>query len=193
MVIGAHSNLVRNQQNETKQNDFLTSFRATSTHFKPIPFAYINRTQSIPIYGYFKQTASATDLIACYSYVCVFHSSSWKINKTNSQSPINLHTSQFSWIHFDKFIDFHCFIFVSSFRNGILVYGIYTDCEHPPTILHGKAELLINEDGTEVSASYSCDSGFHLHGKSQMSCDTNEDVWLGDLPACKLGKSHIYG
>lgn len=130
MVIGAQQSSTKSTQlNKTKQNHFLTSFRATSTHFRPIPFAYINRTQSIPIYGYFKQAASATDLIACYSSVCVraFHSSSWKINKTNSQSPINLHTSiiqtlqsnfrytrtsQFPWINSDKFICFHCFIFV---------------------------------------------------------------------------------
>lgn len=87
-------------------------------------------------------------------------------------------------MNFDKFIYFH-----RLFRNGILVYGVvYKDCEQPPTILHGKALLVISDDGTEVSAAYSCDAGFHLHGNPQMGCNLDTDEWLGDLPVCKLGK-----
>lgn len=88
-------------------------------------------------------------------------------------------------------------IFIASFRcllrNGFLVYGVYKDCENPPTILHGKADLLINDEGDEVSAVYTCDAGFHLHGTSQMPCNVDTDEWQGDLPACKLGTSNTYG
>lgn len=72
-----------------------------------------------------------------------------------------------------------------------LVYAgpVYTDCEHPPTILHGRTELSVDDDGVVVTALYLCDTGYHLDGHPQMTCDTDTDEWQGDLPACKLGKS----
>lgn len=69
-----------------------------------------------------------------------------------------------------------------------LVYGVYTDCERPPTILHGVTKLSIDDEGINVFAIYSCDPGYHLHGQTQLNCDTNTDEWQGNLPACKLGK-----
>lgn len=72
------------------------------------------------------------------------------------------------------------------------MYGVDGDCEHPPTILHGEVQLIVNDDGTEASALYTCKPGYHLHGKSQRSCNLDIEKWLGDLPACMLGKSIIY-
>lgn len=74
-----------------------------------------------------------------------------------------------------------------------LVYAgtVYTDCERPPTILHGRTELSVDDDGIIVTALYICDDGYHLHGTSQLTCDTDTDQWQGDLPACKLGKPLI--
>lgn len=65
------------------------------------------------------------------------------------------------------------------------------DCEHPPTILHGKTELSVENDGVDVRATYSCDSGYQLYGSSQLICDTDTDMWQSDLPACKLGNFMI--
>lgn len=88
---------------------------------------------------------------------------------------------------------FSLFYFNFSFSNGILVYGVYRDCERPPTILHGRTpKLFVDDEGINVSATYTCEPGYQLHGNAQMNCDTNTDVWQGDLPACKLGKSNIY-
>lgn len=65
---------------------------------------------------------------------------------------------------------------------------MYTDCEHPPTILHGKTKLNIDDDGVVVTALYSCENGYQIHGQPQLVCNTDTDEWQGDLPACKLGK-----
>ncbi|XP_031619500.1 fibrillin-2 isoform X2 [Contarinia nasturtii] len=66
------------------------------------------------------------------------------------------------------------------------VNGVYTDCERPPPVLHGKSDLSVDYDGTIVTALYKCDAGYRLHGESQLTCDTDTDEWLGDLPACQL-------
>lgn len=66
--------------------------------------------------------------------------------------------------------------------------GVYTDCERPPTILHGRTKLSIDDEGINVFAIYSCESGYQLDGLSQIYCDTSTDEWEGDLPACKLGE-----
>lgn len=68
---------------------------------------------------------------------------------------------------------------------------VYTDCERPPTILHGRTELSVDDDGVIVTALYTCETGYQLHGQSQMTCNTDTDEWEGDLPACKLGKTKI--
>lgn len=65
---------------------------------------------------------------------------------------------------------------------------MYTDCERPPTILHGKTELMVDDEGTIVTAFYTCESGYQLHGEAQLICNTDTDEWKGNLPACKLGK-----
>lgn len=74
-----------------------------------------------------------------------------------------------------------------------LVYAgpVYTDCERPPPVLHGRSELSVDDDGIIVTAQYSCDAGYHLHGQALLTCDTDTDEWQGDLPACKLGKLKI--
>lgn len=64
---------------------------------------------------------------------------------------------------------------------------MYTDCERPPTILHGKTELTVDDEGIVVTAIYTCDVGYQLHGLSRLVCNTDNDEWQGDLPACKLG------
>lgn len=63
----------------------------------------------------------------------------------------------------------------------------YTDCESPPTILHGKTELIIDDEGIRVSAIYSCENGFQLVGATELLCDIDTDEWQGDLPACSQG------
>lgn len=72
-----------------------------------------------------------------------------------------------------------------------LVYGQYTDCERPPTTLHGQAELSVDDDGIVVTALYTCDAGYQLHGVARLTCNTDTDEWQGDLPVCKLGKPLI--
>lgn len=69
---------------------------------------------------------------------------------------------------------------------------MYTDCERPPPILHGRSELSIDDEGIMVTAHYKCDAGYRLHGKSDLNCDTDSDQWDGDLPACQLGKHHKF-
>ena len=71
------------------------------------------------------------------------------------------------------------------------MHGVYTDCERPPTILHGITKLTIDDEGINVFAMYSCEAGYQLHGQSQMNCDTSTDEWQGDLPACKLGTNEF--
>lgn len=67
--------------------------------------------------------------------------------------------------------------------------AVYKDCERPPTILHGKTELTVDDDGTVVIAVYSCDKGFQLIGESEMFCNTDTDEWSSiDLPVCKQGE-----
>lgn len=69
------------------------------------------------------------------------------------------------------------------------VTAVYTDCERPPTILHGKTELTVDDDGVVVIAVYSCDKGFQLVGESEMFCNTDTDEWQSAvLPVCKQGK-----
>lgn len=63
--------------------------------------------------------------------------------------------------------------------------GVYTDCEHPPTILHGRTELIIDDYGTQVTGSYSCESGYELVGDATLACNLDTDEWQGDLPVCK--------
>lgn len=84
-------------------------------------------------------------------------------------------------------------LFIISFFYSVSVYAgtVYTDCERPPTILHGRTELSVDDEGIVVTALYKCDAGYHLHGQSQLTCNTDTDEWMGDLPACKLGKPSI--
>lgn len=85
------------------------------------------------------------------------------------------------------------FFFHPSNLNMNLVYGgpVFTDCERPPTIHHGKAELSVDDDGIVVTALYSCDAGYQLNGQAQITCNTDTDEWQGDLPVCKLGNQLI--
>lgn len=72
--------------------------------------------------------------------------------------------------------------------------SVYTDCERPPTILHGKTELSVDDQGIVVIASYSCDKGFQLIGESEIFCNTDTDEWQSTkLPACKQGKMEFIG
>lgn len=64
---------------------------------------------------------------------------------------------------------------------------MYTNCEQPPTILHGKTELSVINDGQVVLGIYSCDPGYQLHGSSQINCDLDTEIWESNLPTCKLG------
>lgn len=63
------------------------------------------------------------------------------------------------------------------------------DCTKPPTIHKGKDPLLkIDNDGQTAWAVYTCMDGYQLHGTAEVFCDVDNDIWLGDLPVCKLGK-----
>lgn len=77
------------------------------------------------------------------------------------------------------------FLFVFILVN---VNAVYTDCERPPTILHGKTELSVDDDGIVVTGIYTCDNGYRLHGQAELFCDTDTDEWQGELPICKQGK-----
>lgn len=61
---------------------------------------------------------------------------------------------------------------------------MYRDCEHPPTILHGRTELSVDDQGIIVTAVYQCEPNFKLIGQAQLICDTDTDEWQGDLPEC---------
>lgn len=63
---------------------------------------------------------------------------------------------------------------------------VYTDCEHPPTILHGRTELSVDDQGVVVIANYQCESNYKLFGQAQLTCDIDTDEWQGELPECKL-------
>lgn len=90
-----------------------------------------------------------------------------------------------------KFIEI-IFFFSFFFFFKALGGPVYTDCERPPTILHGKTELSVDDDGIMVTAYYTCDVGFHLHGAVRLICNTDTDEWQGDLPACKLGNFFLF-
>lgn len=71
-------------------------------------------------------------------------------------------------------------------RNVVEAGPIYTDCEHPPTILHGRTELSVDDQGVVVIANYQCELNYKLIGQPQLTCDTDTDEWQGELPECKL-------
>lgn len=75
----------------------------------------------------------------------------------------------------------------SSFHSDNANAG-YTDCEHPPTIANGKAELEVDDTGVNVMAMYSCKSGFQLQGESTIYCNTDSDEWQGEPPKCLSGE-----
>lgn len=93
--------------------------------------------------------------------------------------------SSFHWKK--KFDCIYCQHIFFSFINVVYAGPVYTDCERPPTIHHGKAELSVDEDGIVVTALYSCDAGYQLNGQAAVNCNTDSDVWEGNLPVCKLG------
>lgn len=73
------------------------------------------------------------------------------------------------------------------------MYGNFKgSCEKAPTLLHGRGKLIVNDEGTEVSVAFSCEPGYQLHGQSQIPCDLDNDIWLGDMPACKQGKNQTF-
>lgn len=70
----------------------------------------------------------------------------------------------------------------------------YTDCERPPTILHGKTELSVDDQGTVVIAIYTCENGYQVVGENEIYCNTDTDEWQvkDQLPICKLCKCSTF-
>lgn len=83
-------------------------------------------------------------------------------------------------------------VFFFNWQRFVAFCGpVYRDCEVPPTILHGRTELSVDDDGVVVTAIFSCDPGYKLHGLSKLNCDPDTDIWQSDLPTCKLGNFMI--
>lgn len=78
------------------------------------------------------------------------------------------------------------FCIVKNKRKKVHGGPVYTDCEDPPTILHGRTELAVVDDGSRVYANYRCDQNYKLFGTEQLECDTDTDEWQGNLPECIL-------
>lgn len=71
--------------------------------------------------------------------------------------------------------------------TGIVRGQQYTDCERPPPVEKATAELYIDDEGTFATATYTCATGYQLHGEPEVICNADTDTWKGDLPICKSG------
>lgn len=68
-----------------------------------------------------------------------------------------------------------------------VVAGVSTDCDRPPHVANARVNLVDDETGDLVSATYSCVAGFRLHGEAELFCDLDTDEWQGEPPACRAG------
>lgn len=62
-----------------------------------------------------------------------------------------------------------------------------TDCERPPHVDNASVNLVDDEIGDLVSATYACAAGYRLHGEAELFCDLDTDEWQGDPPECRAG------
>lgn len=53
--------------------------------------------------------------------------------------------------------------------------------------------MIVKTDENEefVTATYRCDDGYHMKGKSEITCDLDDDEWKGQPPQCIEGEFHI--
>lgn len=84
--------------------------------------------------------------------------------------------------------NFICLFSTAGITNG----QHYTDCERPPKVENANAALFIDDEGTFATATYSCGSGYELHGEPELICNADTDVWKGELPSCKPGITTFY-
>lgn len=77
------------------------------------------------------------------------------------------------------------YILIKKFTDA---YAEYEDCEIPPKVEHGTVKISADESDDIVTALYTCNSGYKLHGNSEIYCDLDADVWQSDPPKCHEGK-----
>lgn len=64
----------------------------------------------------------------------------------------------------------------------------YEDCDQPPDVENGVSKIEVDENEEFVTVIYSCNEGFLLVGKFQMTCDLDTDEWTGAPPKCEKRK-----
>jgi hypothetical protein len=77
------------------------------------------------------------------------------------------------------------------FALAVISSAKYEDCDQPPDIENGSSSIQVDENEEYVTATYTCDDGFRLVGKSQMTCDLDTDEWTGAPPKCEKRKASI--
>jgi hypothetical protein len=64
----------------------------------------------------------------------------------------------------------------------------FEDCEKPPEVRHSSVIVKTDENEEFVTATYRCDEGYRLVGKSEITCDLDVDEWKGQPPQCSEGE-----
>lgn len=69
---------------------------------------------------------------------------------------------------------------------GIVFIYMFPDiqCGYPASILNGEYELINNTVGYLSTVVYSCNAGFEMIGRAQLTCDIDER-WNGPPPRCE--------
>jgi fibulin 1/2 len=81
-----------------------------------------------------------------------------------------------------KFIILASFFFIES-------HGKYEDCEKPPEVEYASVVVKFDENEEFVTATYRCQDGFKLNGKTSITCELDTDEWQENPPTCEQGES----
>lgn len=82
----------------------------------------------------------------------------------------------------------HALLFISL---AAAAAAVATDCERPPHVDNASVNVVDDETGDLVSATYACAAGYRLLGEAELFCDLDTDEWQGDPPACRAGKCDV--
>jgi hypothetical protein len=63
-------------------------------------------------------------------------------------------------------------------------------CGYPADIANGDYKLLNDSVGYMSQVLYSCDEGYKLQGRAQLTCDLDER-WDGPPPRCQREYTHL--
>ncbi|XP_068142735.1 uncharacterized protein [Drosophila tropicalis] len=74
-----------------------------------------------------------------------------------------------------------CALTCITFMRG--THGLHEDCEVAPPVEHATSEILISDSIN--TAIYSCEAGYLLKGKNELTCYVKSDQWQGEPPKCE--------